>query len=657
MSRTDHGAERLRRRAEHVLAEHHGLSSWKRQVLARFLVEGPRGWHVFLHRNLPRTPPQLPDALLIGPPGVLAVALRDQPLSPDDARRVFRHAADLFLGARARASNVSEAVVRPVLVLPAQHTARARTTPEHLTVTEAELDRVLYRGERRLDRRDAHTLAEHLRRRSDDYVTRTLDTPPHPAQQEGDGELFGSEEMLRDRFDRALSGPFESWLTFLDDSQFAMVRRRYSGPARISGPAGTGKSVVALHRLVHLAKRSTGQLLFTTYARNIPPIMRHGFGKLAPELLQRTRFTTLHSWAGELLKQRGVEFDVDQKTARHHCFSRAWSRVGRGGPLQELEPNPDYWWDEVDRVIKGRGIGGLDEYQRVERNGRGMGLARGSAREAMWRLYEEYERLRVERGVHDFNDLLRAALEQLRTDPLEQPYAAVVVDEVQDITLLGLRLLHLLAGDGPDGLLLVGDGQQQVYPGGWRLSDAGIPIRGRGEVLRENYRNCSRILDLAKQYDATNRVDDLDGDMGISLREAVATLRGGRAERWRGPRSEHEASLLAALRELDDFAWGDIAVLTPTGRDVAHWTNVLNRAGIPFLDLDRFDGEPADRVKVGTVHRAKGLEFRAVFVPELPDTDARQDRGRERREREQRAGLVALTRARDHLWVGFPQDA
>lgn len=652
MGRADHRSEHLRRQAEQVLAEYSGLAPWKRQVLARFLLESPRGWYIYVHRALPEVPTGFPEVLMIGPLGVLAVMLREQPPGADAARTVFRQAGELFLGARVRESRVSDAVVRPVLVLPQDHPAPPRSTFDHITVTVGELDRIVRRGERRLDKRDTHTLAEHLEYKTTEYTGLTLDDEQDLAS--ADGELFDAAEIRQDRFKQALAGPFEAWLTFLDDSQFAMVRRQYSGPARISGPAGTGKSVVALHRLVHMAKRSTGNLLFTTYARNLPPIVQRSFQRLAPELDHRVQFTTLHSWAHKLLRDRDVPIEVDHRAAQS-CFARAWSRVGRSGPLNELNSDWNYWWDEIDRVIKGRGLEDLADYQSVQRTGRGLPLERGRAREAMWDLYEDYERIRTEKGVSDFNDLLCTALNEIRVRPLDHPYSAVVVDEVQDITLIGLRLLHALGGDGPNGLLLVGDGQQQVYAGGWRLSDAGIPIRGRGEVLRTNYRNASRILDLAKQYDATNQVDDLDGNVGISLRDTAATLRGGHSVRWRGPRSDHEDALLSALRENTDISCADTAVLTFNQAQAKRWRAVLRKAGFPITDLQDFQGERNEEIKVGTIFRAKGLEFRAVFVPELTSQNG-QEQGRERHERDQRTGLVALTRARDHLWVGFPES-
>ncbi|MFR9732012.1 UvrD-helicase domain-containing protein [Saccharopolyspora sp. MS10] len=644
---TDHREERFRRAAERAVAAYPELPSWKRRVLTRFLVESRRGWHTCVHEAFPDAPAAEPDVLLIGPLGVLAIALRDKEPEWEDVRAAVRRCAELFLGARAPAGSVTEAVVRPVVVLP---TGRGPANPSighHLTVADTELDRVLRRGERRLGRRDAQSLVEHLGARAG-FTPLTPGAARDPA--EPDAELFDVADLSRDRFDAALDGPFEAWLTFLDDEQAAMVRRDYSGPARISGPAGTGKSAVALHRLVHLARRSVGPLLFTTYARNLPPIARRLFHRLAPEIGDRVEFSTVHRWAKQFLHERGRAVDVRPVAS---CFALAWSQFGKNTRLAELNPRPDYWQDEIDRVIKGRGIADLTRYQALNRVGRGMGIERGADRALVWQLYETYERIRADKGVLDFNDVLTAAHAELERRGLDRPLAGVVVDEVQDITLVGLRLLHALAGDGPNRLLLVGDGQQQIYPGGWRLSDAGIPIRGRGEVLRTNYRNASRILECAKRFDASNQVDDLDGAAGFSLREAVATLRGGDVIWWTGAPEQHEEALVGALRRLD-VEPDDVAVLTFGKVSTTRWLKVLRAAGFAARDLEHYEGERDGKVRVGTVHRAKGLEFRAVLVPEIPAGPGVDERRRDQRERDERTQLVALTRARDVLWVGRP---
>ncbi|WP_243789719.1 UvrD-helicase domain-containing protein [Saccharopolyspora gloriosae] len=649
---TDHRAERLRRAAERTVARFPELPGWKRQVLTQFLVVSGRGWRTFAHTAFPATPPGRADVLLIGPQGVLAVAVRDSEPELGEAARMLRKAGELFLGARLPAGVVSEAVVRPVVVLPLGQEPSKQSRGHHLTVSEATLGQVLERGDRRLTKRDAESLIAHLTTGDADFTELVPSQESAPETEPG-AELFDLADLARDRFDKALEGPFESWLTFLDDSQSAMVRRDYNGPARISGPAGTGKSVVALHRMVRLARNSVGPLLFTTYSRNLPPIAQRSFERLAPEVGDRAEFSTVHRWARRLLRDRGQNIIVDTK-ACDNAFSHAWSQVGKRSRLEELHSGYLYWRDEIDRVIKGRGITELADYQDVRRTGRGLRVERGSDRELVWRLYQTYERLLADKGVHDFNDLLIAAYDELQRAPLDPPLAGVVVDEVQDITLVGLRLLGSMAGEGRNRLLLVGDGQQQIYPGGWRLSDAGLVISGRGEVLRNNYRNASRILEWAKRFDASNQVDDLDGAAGFSLREAVATLRGGEVIPWKGPKEQQADALLAALRRFGDVEPDDVAVLTFDKGESSRWHKALRGQGFGVRDLDDHLGERDGTVKVGSVFRAKGLEFRVVFVPELPLERGEQERFREARERDERMQLVALTRARDVLWIGFP---
>jgi superfamily I DNA/RNA helicase len=232
----------------------------------------------------------------------------------------------------------------------------------------------------------------------------------------------------------------------------------------------------------------------------------------------------------------------------------------------------------------------------------------------------------------------------------------VVVDEVQDITLNGLRLIKELTGTGPNQLLLVGDGQQQVYPGGWRLSDAGIPVQGRGEVLRVNYRNRVEVLAFAQRFDALNEVDDLDGDSGIALKNAEAGNTGGTAVSWHGTEAQLAAELPRRIAELP-LPLGQTALILFQRQDLVRCRRILREAGIPTMSLDDYSGAPDDALKVGTVHRAKGLDFQAVLVVEFPakpgESGAAADEAEQLRDRQR---LVAATRARDYLWWGVVED-
>ena len=129
-------------------------------------------------------------------------------------------------------------------------------------------------------------------------------------------------------------------------------------------------------------------------------------------------------------------------------------------------------------------------------------------------------------------------------------------------------------------------------------------------------------------------------------------------------RSVHDKSLVERVRRAVDESegatgLGDIGVLALYNWHAQEAAEALEAAGIPTIDLGKYDGQPVDAVKVGTIKRAKGLEFKEVLVvrtpPHLvesglnPDPD---DAALERRDLQRRELYVAMTRARDGLWVG-----
>ncbi|MCI2420221.1 UvrD-helicase domain-containing protein [Saccharopolyspora sp. K220] len=642
-----HRQERLRREAEAELRDRL-LPTWQNRVLQRFAVECDNGWYPLLNQFAPHTPPNRPDAVLTGPLGVLVILLRDTEPEWETTRAAFVWTAELLAGAATEAGLLTEAVARTVVVHPADYRGRKGHSGEHLTVTEGELDRILRRGDRVLEPADALAIARHLDSRTFDLAPimwnpQRIPQQRSPGQTGAAAELFEVRDLRRDRIERALDRPFRDWRIFLDDTQLGAVRRNYSGPARITGPAGTGKSVLALHRLAYLARRTTGKLLFTTHLRNLPVIAEEQFRSLAPQLAQRIEFTHLHAWARDFLAGRGRAAEVDERQVER-AFDAVWQRTELTAPLRNFRTSRAYWKDEIDRVIKGRGIRSLENYRAVPRKGRGANLP-PDFRAHVWQFYCEYERELSERGAFDHNDVLMRALAELERRPLPRQYTAVVVDEVQDLTLIGLRLVHAISGDEPNQLLLVGDGQQQVYAGGWRLSEAGISLHGRGEILRRNYRNRTAIIQQAGEFDAINRFDDLDGGPTVALRSALPVLHGGRVVEWQG--DDQEEALVSALRRLDDDS--DAAVLTRTNSAAEHWENVLRTAGFAVRPLERWSGRISGPIHVGTVHRAKGTEFRTVFLPDEPLLSGGY---REEREALHRQRLVAVTRARDFLWIG-----
>jgi superfamily I DNA/RNA helicase len=272
-------------------------------------------------------------------------------------------------------------------------------------------------------------------------------------------------------------------------------------------------------------------------------------------------------------------------------------------------------------------------------------------------MYVEYEAQLREAGVVDFNDLIALALTEIRERPLETQFAAVIVDEVQDLSCQALRLLAEISGGG-ERLLVVGDGQQQIYPGGYTLAEAGISVTGRSTVLRTNYRNAANILATSAELVVDDEYNDLDDTTERGQRDVVSVRDGGQV--WKVELSSSNAVRSSAVSHIRNLiAYGHapagIALLCATNDAAKAYLELLSTIDIPAMKLSDYVGQPVDAVKVGTYQRAKGLEFKDVVLP-LHDrasaVTASVEAQQEDRERNNRALFVAMTRARDTLWIG-----
>ncbi|MFF5669770.1 UvrD-helicase domain-containing protein [Streptomyces hygroscopicus] len=652
-------------------------SEGERRVAAQLLVLTARGWRLLVDRRWPGTRMANVDMLLVGPGGAFVLDVKNWRSAPETLEGKLcvggeprdEHVAKLLAATKVAESAVASLGMSPVAVQPLMVFAGHRVDAELGRIRllgEHEVGPALLSERHRLRPESVRAIADHLDRvfpeHEGAFATQTKSPPAQAQPQEEVAEgLFDLDGLREAALQEALRAPIEQWMTFLHPDQVALVRRNWAGPARISGPAGTGKTVVGLHRAAHLAHRTTGRILYVTFANNLPRVQATFLKTMSPAVADRVDFRSLHSWAQEFLRDCGVSVRLHGERAQT-AFSLAWKNVGRDSCLTEIDPAPGYWKEEIDHVIKGRGITSFEEYATVPRRRRRASLRRPH-RQAIWALYEAYEALRVERGVHDFNDVLSLALAEALRRTRQRRYAAVVVDEVQDLTLVGVRLLHALVGDTPNGLLLIGDGQQAVYPGGFRLSDAGIDIRGdRGQVLRTNYRNSKEILDAALAVVAEDSFEDIDGLRTPGRRDVDLTYHDGHVIRVSKPTQlEHDQALLESLHSLPPGARADTAVLCPSMRAIGRYQRLLERAGLPVCLLEHYDGRPVDAVKLGSYRRAKGLEFKRVYLPEhdatlvngsrSPDAEV-SETGRERDELSRSQLFVAMTRARDVLWLG-----
>ncbi len=451
-------------------------------------------------------------------------------------------------------------------------------------------------------------------------------------------------------------GTIEDWMIFLSPVQRRAVDRAVGGPSRVTGGPGTGKTVVGLHRAAAFARDlAPGErILMTSFVKTIPEVLAGLFERLAPDLADRVRFKSVHSLAWEILGPHGP--NVDEAAARSRFRRRLEADRNRqrqlvfGARLSE-----EYLWEEVTRVIEGRGVASQEAYLSLERHGRKRPLSI-LLRRLIWDLYEEYRAFCDDRSepVVDWNRVLQLALDHVRQHPPAERYAAIIVDEAQDITEVGVRfLLELLAG-GPKGrIMLIGDAGQRIYPGGYRLADLGLEIRGRSFQLSVCYRSTDEIMRAVGglgQYVSTEEFGE-DGVRGL----LTSTVRSGPRPRlhrfWRGA---EEAAWLVGELDPDDPDLDATAILVPSNRLVGRWRKRLSEASIGSVGLDEYHGRPVPGVKVGTYHRAKGLEFKRVFLPGLDFSFPRLDP-------DDVDGLikaasqlyVAMSRARDVLELSY----
>jgi hypothetical protein len=678
----EHAADEARRRANSF-----GIAGRTELQTSRTLAPlAAMGYHQLADRAWPGTKHANIDLILVGPSGVYVidtkcwaeVSIRGERLfrgdvdAQDDVDKVLR-IADLV------EASVAHAGLPPLEVLPVLAFAGRSDINQQLGRAHLQGERALpafcVRRGVRLSEVQVETVVARLMLDFPPFAVAESSTagqldvpavrrpvvpvPQTPVQESLEG-VQDVEAFQQAVLDAALAAPVEDWMTFLHPDQAKVVRRGWSGPARIRGAAGTGKTVLGLHRTAYLTATRPGQVLYVSFVKTLPVVLAALYRRMAPDTADRVEFTGLHKWAVALLRDRGVQYRLDWADTKR-AYAYAWSRVGKGSVLSRLDVPWDYWRDEIDYVIKGRGLTSYEQYADLVRVGRGTRLL-PEHRRAMWDLFCAYEQQLTDLGAHDFNDVLLMALEEVRRQR-PGPYVAVVVDEVQDLNLVGVQLLHALVGDAPDGLLLIGDGQQRVYPGGFTLAEAGISVAGRSVVLRVNYRNTKQILDTAAAVVAKDSYQDLEDLDEVGPRELEIARQGPTPVRVDAPdKTSHDTALLQTIDDtvkILGVSYGDLAVLAATKARVAEYKALLRGAGVPCVDLQSYDGETTDRVKVGTFKRAKGLEFKYVFLPQLADgpstrwEDETESAHRERVERERRELFVGMTRARDGLWLGF----
>lgn len=453
---------------------------------------------------------------------------------------------------------------------------------------------------------------------------------------------------------RVLEAPSDTWIAFLHPSQRGVATRCFSGSARISGGAGTGKTVVAMHRARHFARQGR-RVLLASFTNNACAILERGIRLICtPGERERVLTRTVHGIACDIVRHVETVNPPPDGMIRK-LIERFTPESGADPALMEAEWN---------HVIQALGIRTWEEYRDARRTGRGTRLS-VAEREHIWdAVIVPVDRALKAENVLDWPDICCWAGDLIREGRVVNPFDAVIVDEMQDLGPQELRFLAALAGDGEDCLTLVGDAGQRIYPNRTTLRDLGIDVRGRTRVLTLNYRTTAQIHRFAEAI-LGNDVDDLDG--GKEQRRVTYSLMQGPMPMTRGfatPQMQYAfVAERIAERCADGMLPGRVAVLARFGYLLKAMQTALDAMDIPARILTGEHQIGESHVTLATIHRAKGMEFNVVFVIGASDDTVTRhlpDDTEERQltlEQERNLLYVAVTRARDELFITWAGES
>ncbi|MBT3011742.1 MAG: UvrD-helicase domain-containing protein [Candidatus Thiodiazotropha sp. (ex Lucina pensylvanica)] len=484
-------------------------------------------------------------------------------------------------------------------------------------------------------------------------------TPPesnpfeHPDAQRRFRTMVDTEEL-----ERALDAPWEKWTVFLHPDQQELVEKDFNGPARVTGSAGTGKTIVALHRAVHLARQNEdSRVLLTTFsdalANALKEKLKHLIGN-TPRLAERLEIHSMDSIAVRLHK-----FNVSNKKLlnREKLFELI-SKHSQG--IEGLRYSVAFIFEEWLQVVDAWQINTWDEYKDVQRLGRKTRLAE-TQRQVLWEIFEK-----VNTELVETNSVSMAGIYLDLTQSLEEkqnsPFDFVVVDEAQDISIPQLRFLAALCSKKPNALFFAGDLGQRIFQQAFSWKSLGVDIRGRSKTLRVNYRTSHQIRMQADRLLGPS-VADVDG-YEDDRATTVSVFNGPEPTICNFDTHEEEIEFVADWLEklIDDgYEAHEIGLIVRSDKEIPRAVSAIEKAEITYKQLDSYIQLAHGYASICTMHLAKGLEFRAVVVTACDDEiipsqeriEAVADNAdlEEVYDTERHLLYVACTRARDRLLV------
>lgn len=498
-------------------------------------------------------------------------------------------------------------------------------------------------------------LAEHLPGEASEALLEYAATGalPVPAPAPATADPFAHPDALRrirpiadqEELEQALAFPWERWGVFLHPSQRDLTDRSFAGPARAAGSAGTGKTIVAIHRAVRLARENPeARILLASFSQPLADAMAKKLLVLAPETGGIVPRITTASFRGIAEQMYQLEHGVRPRIASDAVLRE---RLGEAAKAAQLKGFSDrFLLSEWTNVIDAWGITTFDAYATVQRMGRKSRLG-PNQRERLWPVFDAVRSALAAERYTTWAQVFTGLAEALADRP-RKPFDHIILDEAQDLAPAELRFFAALAPAGPDALFLAGDMGQRIFQHPYSWASLGVEVRGRSHTLKVCYRTSHQIRKGADHL-LPPVLRDVDG-MEDERRGIVSVFDGPapRVETFATAADEVAAVGTAVAAWLaDGIAAHEIGIFVRT-------PDLVTRARSALKGIDGIE-----TITTVPMNLAKGLEFRAVAVMAcdqgiLPLDERVADAADEAElddiyETERRLLYVACTRAREHL--------
>ena len=484
-------------------------------------------------------------------------------------------------------------------------------------------------------------------------VTPVTNPFDHPDAQRRFRVMTNVEELQR-----ALDFPWEKWTVFLHPEQRQWVERDYTGPARISGSAGTGKTIVALHRAVHLARaHPEARVLLTTFSDTLANALHTKLKRLIgsePRLAERIDVHSLNAIGLRLYKSHCGPVNLASREQVRELLGEASKAVA--GHKFSLH----FLFTEWEQVVDAWQLETWESYRDVARLGRKTRLPEAQ-RAVLWSIFEQVRAGLKTRKLTTHAGLFTALATALAKSK-HQPFDFAVVDEAQDISVAHLRFFAAQGADKPNGLFFAGDLGQRIFQQPFSWKSLGVDIRGRSRNLRINYRTSHQIRQQADRL-LGPEVADVDGN--TENRSDTVSVFNGPPAVIRVVKSESEEAKSVGSWIAEQSKAGvlphEFGVFVRSAGQMDRAQAAVKASGLPFKILDEHVETASGHVSISTMHLAKGLEFRAVAVMACDDeiiplqerieTVGDDADLQEVYDTERHLLYVACTRARDQLLI------